>query len=280
MAANFIPNLLADMIFQANRKRTVFASLTNGDVAQTSTILQAGDRVKVSQFADVTVNTYTKGQDITWESLDDASQELVIDHLKYFAVRFDEVDLKQMAIDPMAAIADNASYKTADALDQYIAALYSSAGVKTGLGTTASPISISSSNIKTYLNLIGQRLSEANAPTDGRWLVCPPSMAHLISDLVASVATNMPAEGVVNNGRVARAYGFDIYESNNVATSSTKYFVMAGTKRAISLVQQINSVQETSLLPTKIGRGLVGLHVAGAKVIRPYDLACLTCTIS
>lgn len=280
MGANIIPNLLADKIFEANRKLLVFANLCNSEIADSSTILNEGDRVKLSQYADVTVNTYTRGQDISWESLDSASLELVIDHLKYIGVREDEVDLKQYRTDPMEAIAENASYKLADALDSYIAEKYADAGVTTGLGTTGTPIAITSSNIQEYLNLIGQRLSEANCPAVGRWIVVPPKMARLISDLVITKAQLQMNESALANGYVARCLGFDVYESNNVATlTGSKYKVLAGTKRAISLVEQINSIEETSLLPTKIGRGIVGLHVAGAKVIRSDDLACLTCTL-
>ena len=280
MAGNFIPALLADKIFEANRKRLVFAPLTNSEVASESTILKEGDRVKISQFSDVTVTTYTKNGALSYENLDDASKELVIDHLKYIAVAFDEVDLKQFRTDPMSAIADNASYKLSEELDSYIAGLYADAGVTSSLGTTGTPIAISSSNIQAYLNLINQRLSEANAPRDGRWIVVPPAMATLISDLVITKATMEPNTQAVTNGFVTRCLGLDVYESNNVQTvTSTKYKVLAGTRRAISLVEQINSIQEISMLPTKMGRAVVGLHVAGAKVVRPQDLACLTCTL-
>ena len=279
MAANFIPELLSAEIFEANRKLSVFKGLTNSDYVVAAGILSLGDRVKISQFSDVTVNSYSRNQTLTFEQLADASKEFVIDTASYIAVSFDECDLKQMITDPMAAVANNAAYKLADALDVYIASKYEDAGVTSGLGTTASPIAISSSNIQTYLNLIQQRLSEANCPREGRFIVVPPAISKLINDLVILNAAQAPNTEALMNGWMSRCLGFDVYESNNVQTvATTKYKILAGTRRAITLAEQINRMELVNPYD-KFGKAIKGLHLYGAKVVRPSDLACLTCTV-
>jgi hypothetical protein len=123
-------------------------------------------------------------------------------------------------------------------------------------------------------------MDENNIPRSGRWLVAPP---WLITKLVLAnvLGTNyIPARTDTNtifdNGLVTRAFGFDIFMSNNVYHSSTTYYkVLAGTRRAISYVDQISKVEAVRPYD-KFQDAVKGLHVYGAKVVRPAELACLT----
>ena len=71
------------------------------------------------------------------------------------------------------------------------------------------------------------------------------------------------------------AAGFDVYRSNQVPnTSSAKYKIIAGHRSAWSRAQQILET-EAYRPERRFADALKGLHVYGAKVVRPYNLACL-----
>ena len=71
------------------------------------------------------------------------------------------------------------------------------------------------------------------------------------------------------------AAGFSILKSNNVPnTTGTKYKILAGHSIATAYVEQIVDVQ-TYKPEKRFGDAVKGLHVYGAKVVRPSALACL-----
>ena len=97
--------------------------------------------------------------------------------------------------------------------------------------------------------------------------------------VVLAQSTNFNTSGdAVGNGYIARMWGFDMYMSNNVATvDTTKYKVLAGTNQAITLAEQIVSV-EALRRESSFRDAVKGLHVYGAKVVQPAALACATLT--
>ena len=77
------------------------------------------------------------------------------------------------------------------------------------------------------------------------------------------------------NGAVGEAAGFSILKSNNVPnTTAEKYKIIAGHSIATTYVEQIVDLQ-TYKPEKRFGDGVKGLHVYGAKVVRPTALACL-----
>ena len=77
-------------------------------------------------------------------------------------------------------------------------------------------------------------------------------------------------------GRVA---GFDVYESNNVTKSSSTYLITAQVADATTYAEQIVKT-EALRLENSFKDGVKGLHVYGAKVVRPEEIATLFATIS
>ena len=72
-----------------------------------------------------------------------------------------------------------------------------------------------------------------------------------------------------------RPAGFIVLKSNNVPqTTGTKYKIIAGHAMATAYVEQILDVQ-TYKPEKRFGDAVKGLHVYGAKVVRPTALACL-----
>jgi hypothetical protein len=280
---NFIPQLWSANVLSALDKVHVFGDLCNRNYE--GQIRGMGDRVKINQIGAITVSNYTKNSTtISYQDLEDAAMWLTIDNAKYFAFGVDDVDAAQMNVDIMTEATRKAAYSLNDAVDSYIAGLHAKAGVTASLGTTATPLTITAkattgSNISVLelFSLISQKMNEANAPVDGRWIVCPPWLVQKLIMASVFTVTTTQQEAMVN-GRVARALGFDIRMSNNVVgtTSTTVNKVLAGSGTiAISFAEQLNKV-EAIRREGAFENAVRGLHLYGANIVQPDALACAT----
>ena len=117
-------------------------------------------------------------------------------------------------------------------------------------------------------------------PKASRWVVVPAWYhALLLLDNRFVQAGTSAADNVLRNGEVGKATGFSVIVSNNVAytgsSGSEKFKVMAGYDQTISYAEQIVEVQ--AYRPElRFADAVKGLHVYGAKVVRPDALAVLT----
>lgn len=271
---NFIPQLWSAQLLLANQKNQTFRKVCNTNYE--GEVSNAGDRVKINSIGPITVSDYAKNStSITYSALQGNAQWLVLDQSKYFSFSVDDIDAAQSNIDVMVAGMNEASYRLSDAADSYIAGLYAQAGVTTGLGTTASPTSVTSATVLQKFAEIARRLDDASCPSMGRWIVIPPWM-HLKVRLSLVSNTNV-SEKPLLDGAADRMLGFDIFVSNNVQTSGSATKVLAGTNEAITYADGIVKT-EALRLSTAFADGVRGLHVYGAKVVKADCLACFSCS--
>lgn len=278
---NFIPTLWAGAILAWLEKSLVYASVTNRNYE--GMIKQAGDKVKISEIGDITINTYAK-TDISLQTLDSASRFLEITEQKYFAYIVDDIDNVQMNVELMDKASSKAAYALRDTADQFIAGKYTDAGIVSGLGTTGTPLSVtsdgasSSTKASALLSKFQRALDDAKVPKEGRWLVIPPWIEQkLVMEKILLPMGNMTSVNY-DNGRIGQTvFGFDLRVSHNVPVSSSKYRILAGVNDAITYAEQIVSV-EAFRPQLRFADAIKGLHVYGAKVIRPDMLACACVT--
>lgn len=271
---NFKPTVWSALIIDALRKSLVFGDVANRNYE--GEIRGGGEKVKILELGDITVSEYAGT--VSYESLDDASKFLEINQKKYFAFSVDDVDKAQANVEIMIQATNKAAYKLRDTADQYIASLHADAGVKTSLGTTASPLTVTSdgasstTSVKKLFSLIAKGLDEKNVSQDGRWIVVPPWLHQKI--VLAEDARMTVENSATTNGIVGNLFGFQVRMSNNVATASsgTVHKVMAGTNEAISYADQIVKT-EALRLENSFAEGIRGLHVYGAKVVQNAALA-------
>lgn len=270
----FRPEIWAAELLVALRKTLVFAGpqVTNHDYE--GEISAQGDTVHISSIGDPSVSDYAAGDTLTYEDLTDAGQVMTIDQAKKFSFKVDDIDKRQAKGDVMSEAMSRAAYKVADAIDQYIAGLYTGVVSANAISTT----SITTGALA-YTGLVNLRtkLATANQPNEGRYVIVPPWYYSLLlqEDKFVRVDASGTSEGL-RNGIVGRAAGFDVYESNNcVNLGSNDYIVQAGTKSAISFADQIVET-EALRLQTTFADAVRGLHVYGAKLVRPDAIATLT----
>jgi hypothetical protein len=272
MALTFVPEIWSAMMLESLKKELVFAQpgVVNRDYE--GEIRNMGDTVRIRSIGRPTIATYTKGSTtITPEQLTDAQRSLLINQAKYFAFEVDDIDLAQGPGGELEAGLMEAVYGLRDVADQYVAALYTEAQSANQIGTVAVT---TGALAYTQLRRLAVKLDEANVPRQGRYAVVPPWFHGLLleEDKFVRVDASGTSEGL-RNGIVGRALGFDVLVSNNaVLVTGDDHAVMAGVPSAIAFAEQINKV-ETFRPENAFGDAVKGLHVYGAKVVRPDAIA-------
>ena len=278
MALEFIPTVWASRLLTALGSALVYgqAGVCNRDYE--GEIRKSGNTVKIASIGDVTIDDYTKDTDIgDPETLTDEEQTLLIDQSKYFNFYVDSVDRAQQNVNVLDEAMRRSAWKLRDLSDTFLAATMEAvvpAGNK--IGSTVTPKVPTKDDAYEYLVDLSVVLDEANAPIDGRFVVVP-AWFHglLLKDERFIKSGTRRSDTAIRNGEVGEAAGFSILKSNNVPnTTGTKYKIMAGHSIATAYVEQIVDVQ-TYKPEKRFGDAVKGLHVYGAKVVRPTNLAML-----
>lgn len=278
---HFIPEIWSAQLLSSLKKTQIFAGPAVVNRQYEGEIANAGDTVRITSISRPTVASYTKDSTtITPENLTDAARTLVIDQAKYFAFEVDDIDMRQARDGGalMAEAAQEAAYALSDTTDQFVAALYSGVDSANAIGT----VSVTSAALAvSNLVELKVRLDKANVPNQGRYVVVPPWYHGLLLGSDTFVRVDASGNDVaLRNGVVGRAFGFDVYVSNNcVNVTGDDWLVQAGYPGAITFAEQIAKV-EAYRPPDSFSDALKGLHLYGAKLVRPTGIATLTASIT
>ena len=274
--ASFIPEVWSARLLEHLRKNLVVANLFNRNYE--GEIAQMGDTVHINQLADITIKDYTANVDIeNPEQLSTSSIPLIIDQGDYYNFYLNDVDRAQARGDLMDSAMRSSAYGLADKLDLYLAGLLAGGTLIDGLGNDGAPLFVNGTTAYELLVKMKVALDKANVPTQGRYVLMPPEFeGYMLLDQRFAGAQSARSEGQLTNGMVARAAGFDIYISNNVKnTEGQLYKVVAST---VDQATYANQLVKTEAYRREKGfdDGVKGLHIYGAKVIRPEAVAVAT----
>lgn len=273
---NFIPELWSANIMLELQKNLVYGSAVNRDYE--GDIANYGDTVHITGIANISIGNYKAHTDIAIEQATgrDAG-ELVIDQSKYFAFEIDDVEKRQAMNNLTAAYSQDAAYKLRDLADQYLAGLME-ADAKSKLNTAV--VATATKAYDTIVDL-ATALDKQNVPDAGRWVIVNPDFYGLLRKDDRFVAGSESAHSTLLNGVVGEAAGMTILKSNTVpapksGSTSTQAdegsVIIAGTNAATTFAEQIVKVEATR--KEKGFDDIVkGLHLYGAKVVRPEALA-------
>ncbi|OKI47228.1 phage major capsid protein [Micromonospora sp. CB01531] len=274
----FRPEIWSAMLLVALRKALVYAGPTVVNRDYEGEIVEAGDTVRITSVSRPSVGNYVPNQtNIVPEELTDAQRTMVVDQSKYFAFKVDDVDKRQAKGDVMPQAMNEAAYAVADVIDQYVANFYTNTAAANVIGSTGAPINTFTAPTDAYDKILvplRTRLTKANVPTAGRFVVVSPELhASLLLDGRFIKASESADPGALRNGQVGRAAGFDILESNNVPVpSGDTQAIIAGTNMAISFAEQISKT-EAYRPESSFSDAIKGLTLYGAKLVRPECLA-------
>lgn len=285
----FIPTIWSARILTALRNALVYgqANVVNRDYE--GEIRNAGDSVKINSVGDPTIKTYTKNLDMDPpEELTDEQRTLTITESPYFNFQVDDVDRAQTQGNVMQQGMNNAAYGLRDRADSFIASLYTDVAAGNLIGSDGAPETIATpADAYNALVDLAVTLDEASVPVEGRWVVVTPWFHGLLlrdDRFVGSGGTN--AEATLRNGRVGEAAGFAIGKSNNVPSvvgDGTATFdndkIIAGYPGAASYAEQIPADRTEAYRPERrFADAVKGLHLYGAKLVRPTGWAVLSAT--
>jgi N4-gp56 family major capsid protein len=281
----FIPKIWSSELFVALREKLVFGQtgIINRDYE--GEISQSGDTVHIGSLTRPTIATYTKNSTaITPQVLATTDQTLVIDQAKYFAFQVDDVDQRQ-AKDGGALLnkaADDSAFGLAETTDLFLANL-----MATNAGNVLTPADINTTDLayKAILTL-KLKLDKAKVPAENRFLIVSPEFyALVLQDSRFIYANQYGSNAPIMNGEVGKILGFSVMVSLNLpqGTAGTNpevsNFVIAGHPMATTYAEQINSV-EAYRPQSSFGDAIKGLHLYGAKVVRPEALAVLDADVT
>lgn len=272
----FVPEVWAAELLVTLEKSHVYAApgVVNRDYE--GDIAQYGDTVHIVGLAEPTVGTYTPHTDIVIEDVDDTEQTLVINQSKYFAFEVDDVEKRQAKSGGrvLSEQARKAAYKLRDVADIYVAGLMA-AGVAAGNLIAEQTLATPAAAYDLLVDL-GVRLDESDVPSEGRWVnVTAKFHGLLLKDPRFVSAGDAAAAETRANGFVGTAAGFRINKTNNAPNgpgAGAGKLIIAGYAGAVSFAEQINKTEATR--KEKGFADIVkGLHLYGAKVVRPTGLA-------
>ena len=272
---NFIPAVWSARLLAQLDRAHVLTGLVNRDYE--GDIRQYGDTVKIASVGEITINDYAANTDILDpQELTTDQQLLTIDQQKYYNFQVDDVDAAQVRTPLADQAMRQAAYGISDVTDRWLAALMvDGAAEGNHIGTDDAPAAVSAETAYTYLVRLKVMLDKQNVPSQGRWALVPPEYHGLLLQDSRFVGTGgVQAESALGSGYVGWAAGFSIYMSNNLPHTLGQYKVITSYNGSTSYDEQILSM-EAYRMEKRFADAIKGLHVYGAKVLRPHAIAVL-----
>ena len=290
----FLPSIYSRKVLNFFRKSSVVEAITNTDYA--GEISAYGDSVKIIKEPVISVSDYTRGSDTSATKLTDQELNLVVDSAKAFKFIVDDIETNMSHVNFKEVASSSAAYALKDSYDAaVIASMFSGVSASSPdhiIGSDSATADATMSHATNSVDLLGsdgtgvdaldlmarmaRKLDDQNVPEEGRWFVAPPQFYEELGksgSKLLSVDFNA-GQGSIRNGLVSsgKLRGFDMYKSNNIAaTSNASGKVLAGH---ISSTATANTILSTEVIrdPSSFGDIVRGLHVYGAKVLRPEAL--------
>ena len=290
----FLPSIYSRKVLNFFRKSSVVEAITNTDYA--GEISAFGDSVKIIKEPVISVSDYTRNTDTTETRLTDQELTLVVDSAKAFKFIVDDIETNMSHVNFKEVASSSAAYALRDSYDAaVIATMFSgvsssspdhvlgadnatdlAAGTFDGTGNLDIGFGSSEHDPIDVLARMARLLDEQNVPEEGRWFVAGPDFYEVLgqaSSKLLSVDFNA-GQGSIRNGLVSsgKLRGFDMYKSNNIAATSNAAGKCMGGH--ISSTATANTILSTEVLRDQSSFGDIvrGLHVYGAKVLRPEAL--------
>jgi hypothetical protein len=273
----FIPEVWSKKILTSLKKAHVIGApgVVNRDYE--GEINEAGDTVHINSVGRPTISTYVPGSTtIVPEQLTTAQRSLVVDQAKYFAIEIDDVDKRQAHGGILEEATREGAYGLADVSDTYVEGILR-AGVASAnaLGAVSVPAATPEDFYDDILIPLSVLLDESDVPAEGRYVLIPAWCHGRLrrDDRFIDYSKSGNDSQAMGNGMVGEAAGFSVRVSNNLpVVTGDDSSVIAGHPMAASFVEQINKT-EAYRPESSFSDAVKGLHLYGAKVVRPTALA-------
>lgn len=264
MAANFKPMFWSKYCQTELHKDLILANWCD---YQFEGELKLGERLKIVGVVKPTIQQYIPGKDLDIESLGDNSQYLDITQADAFAFEVDDVDKAQSMKGYLETQFNEAKVALAESADAFVGKLAKDANEdmmseSLDISTLTSMLApINDAHVKLYSNDVSAKTELAADLTPEHVVGLRTELAELFTDNVEYIK-----RGAV--GKYANTY---LRMSTNLYNDGTDTYEMVRTKKAIAFAGQIDKV-DTCKKEKGFADIIKGLHVYGAKVVRPKEL--------
>jgi len=279
--ANFIPEIWSAQLLVNLHNSLVYGSPTIVNRDYEGEVSAYGDTVRIHNIGGVTVSDYTPNSDFATgaETLTSGETVLTIDRSKMFNFQIDDVDAAQVNPKVMGAAMREAAFALGNDLDAYLSSTIQAAVPS---GNKVSAVTDMTVDGKVYEALVDLSvvLDENNAPADGgRYVVVPPqAVGALLKDQRFISFGTDPNRATIANRHIGSVAGFNVFVSNQTPIATGVSTVLAGHTWATTLAEQVSKV-EAYRPQARFSDAVKGLHVYGAKVVRPALLASVDVTL-
>lgn len=264
MAGNFKPTFWSKYCQTELKKDLVLANWCDykfeGEV-------KSGAKLKIVGASKPTIQTYVPGKDLKIEKLGDNAQYLEIDQFKAFAFEVDDVDRAQSKEGYLETEFDEAKTALAEDADKYVGtmakeALKEMTSASIDISAETSPLaSIDAAHVKLYKNNVSTKTELAADLNPEHLTAIRSKLASLFTDNVE----------YIKRGAVGKYSNTYLRMSNNLYNDGTDDYEMIRTKKAIAFANGIEKVEKCRP-STRFSDVIKGLHIYGAKLVRPKEL--------
>lgn len=266
---NFIPTVWSAQMLKSLKNDNVAVRLSD---ARYRSDAKYGEEIKINGVGKVNIRDYVKGEPLTRDGWEDQSTLIKIDQQKYFNFGVDDIDKRQAQGDLMAALREEANLALSEAADRYVYSFYPEAG------RVVEQASLTSGNVLSTITAAIKALYKNNVPKNAAFSL-EVSPDFLEKMLLADVIYGNPNGDTFKNGfvgRVGKWLNVSVYMTNNLCKEEDKDCCILRTKRAIAFVENMSQV-EAYRPEDSFEDALKGLHVYGAKVVRPDEMCVIKC---
>jgi hypothetical protein len=283
--ANFIPQVWAASFLDNLLDAHVIANVVNRDFE--GDIKAAGDTVRINSIGPITITPYVRNTTVlSHQRLTGANQTMVVDQSPSFDFEVDDLDKAQIKGSVLAAATKQASWSMAEVVDLDLGVVIQ-ASVPTASTNTraAATVGVGAGDEDAFEILVDLRvlLDKTNTPRNDRWCIVPPDyVGALLKDpRFSSFGTSQNLSTALTGDFMQTMVGMKLYVSNNLPTSGTATYILAGYKGAVTYAEAIPEGQPEAFRDTLAFGDIVrGLMLYGRKVTRPSNLAQCLVTFS
>jgi len=271
---NFIPILWSKKILkELDKKHMLVKNCTTNWSGEISGV---GSKVKINSINTPTIADYVPNSTvITPEQLKDESRMLEITESKYFAFALDDVDEKQTTGGVLEEGLRKAVIGLKDLSEAFVASKYSEGA------NTVTETALTSGNFFSTMMKAKRLLLRNNVGENEAFLEITPEVYE--KGVLADIVYNNQDNGdMIRKGTYSQSLGMMVYVSNNIPVTITNQdVVLSGcamrTKESIGYAEQI--MKTTKYMPENaFSEACKGLHVYGAKTIKPLEMVYLALT--
>lgn len=270
----FIPTHWAEKIETTLRENSSYYDTCNNE--HEGTLENAGDTVRILGIEKPTISKLDRrtGKKIkAAEEVIDSSLNLTCNEVSYFNVSVGDFDKQQAKGNVMGTLRDECGAGLGNDVDEFIAGLAGEASAKLHSKTAEvltkdnvfQVIRKGIEILKENKVLLGKKAQKVD-------LFIPPWVGTLYKEAHEKLSTNNVK--MLEDGDLDYFEGVHIKETNNVFEKDGAFKMIMKTKKAISAVQQVGSI-EAYRPQDEFSDAIKGYVVYGAKITRPKEMVVL-----